>query len=78
VMRSDTVVLPEPNIDNSLCLIWTVEPSSIHGLSSECAVETVVAPVLPRTTWLDMPWLEPIDRMMLIDTFDIRRQCLKR
>ncbi len=43
VMRSDLVVLPEPDIDGDQCLSFAEEPFSDEQFAPECSVEPFVA-----------------------------------
>jgi len=47
-MRPDMIVLPEPNIDDGLCLVDCAEPLSIEHFGPQCAVEAFVISILPR------------------------------
>ena len=47
-MRSDLVVLPEPNIDSDLGLPCGVEPFSVEEFFSQGAVKALVIPIFPR------------------------------
>ena len=51
-MRSDLVVLPEPNIDSDLCLPCGVEPFSVEDFFSQGAVKAFVVSIFPRTAWI--------------------------
>ena len=48
-MRSDLVVLPEPNIDSDLGLSCGVEPFSIEDFFSQGAVEAFVVSCVGKT-----------------------------
>ena len=48
-MRSDLVVLPEPNIDSDLGLPCGVEPFSVEDFFSQGAVKAFVVSIFPRT-----------------------------
>ena len=47
MVRSDLIVLPEPNIDNDLGLFGGVEPFSVEDFFSQGAVEAFVIPIFP-------------------------------
>ena len=53
-MRSDLVVLPEPNIDSDLGLPCGVEPFSVEVFFSQGAVKALVIPIFPRAAWIDL------------------------
>ncbi len=46
-MRAGVVVLPEPVIDNDLCLLGCCEPLRIENFSAQRAIEPLVVSVLP-------------------------------
>ena len=48
-MRSDLVVLPEPNIDSDLVLYGGVEPFSVEDFFSQGAVKAVVVTCVGKT-----------------------------
>ena len=48
-MRSDLVVLPEPNIDSDLGLPCGVEPFSVEDFFSQGAVEAYVVSCVGKT-----------------------------
>ena len=52
-MRSDLVVLHEPNIDSDLGLFGGVEPFSVEDFFSQGAVEALVIPIFPRRARID-------------------------
>ena len=47
-MRSDLVVLPEPNIDSDLGLPCGVEPFSVEDFFSQGAIKAFVVSIFPR------------------------------
>ena len=47
-MRSDVIVLPEPLIDDGLCLFGGGEPLCVEYLFAQRPVESLVVTVLPR------------------------------
>ena len=57
-MRSDLVVLPEPNIDSDLGLPCGVEPFSVEDFFSQGAVKALVIPIFPRAAWIDLHWFD--------------------
>ena len=57
-MRSDSVVLLQPFMDDGFGLIDSQEPFSIEHLSSWCAVEALIIPIFPRASWVDAYWLD--------------------
>ena len=58
-MRSDLVVLPEPNIDSDLGLSCGVEPFSVEDFFSQGAVKALVIPIFPRAARIDLHWFYP-------------------
>ena len=59
MVRSDLVVLPEPNIDSDLGLPCGVEPFSVEDFFSQGAVKAFVVSIFPRTAWIDLHWFDP-------------------
>ena len=57
-MRSDLIVLPEPNIDNDLGLFGGVEPFSVEDFFSQGAVEAFVVSIFPRAARIDLLWFD--------------------
>ena len=57
-MRSDLVVLPEPNIDSDLGLSCGVEPFSVEDFFSQVAVKAFVVSIFPRRAWIDLHWFD--------------------
>ena len=57
-MRSDLVVLPEPNIDSDLGLPCGVEPFSVEDFFSQGAVKALVIPIFPRRARIDLHWFD--------------------
>ena len=57
-MRSDLVVLPEPNIDSDLGLPCGVEPFSVEDFFSQGTVKAFVVSIFPRTAWIDLHWFD--------------------
>ena len=57
-MRSDLVVLPEPNIDSDLGLPCGVEPFSIEDFFSQGAVKALVIPIFSRRARIDLHWFD--------------------
>ena len=57
-MRSDLVVLPEPNIDSDLGLPCGVEPLSVEDFFSQGPVKALVIPIFPRTARIDLHWFD--------------------
>ena len=57
-MRSDLIVLPEPNIDNDLGLFGGVEPFSVEDFFSQGAVKAFVVSIFPRAAWIDLHWFD--------------------
>ena len=58
MVRSDLIVLPEPNIDNDLGLFGGVEPFSVEDFFSQGAVEALVIPIFPRRARIDLHWFD--------------------
>ena len=72
-MRSDLVVLPEPNIDSDLGLSCGVEPfcvedfflqgavkaSSYHVLGKQCPTLLSNPSTFPRAARIDLHWFDP-------------------
>ena len=58
-MRSDLVVLPEPNIDSDLGLPCGVEPFCVEDFFSQGAVKAFVIPIFPRAARIDLHWFDP-------------------
>ena len=58
-MRSDLVVLPEPNIDSDLGLPCGVEPFSVEDFFSQGAVKAFVVSIFPRAAWIDLHRFDP-------------------
>ena len=52
-MRPDVIVLSEPVIDDDLGLLGRCEPLRIEHLSAQCAIEPLVASVLPWRSGID-------------------------
>ena len=59
MVRSDLVVLPEPNIDSDLGLSCGVESFSVEDFFSQGAVKAFVVSIFPRTAWIDLHWFYP-------------------
>ena len=57
-MRSDLIVLPEPNIDNDLGLFGGVEPFSVEDFFSQGAVKAFVVSIFPRAARIDLHWFD--------------------
>ena len=55
-MRSDLVVLPEPNIDSDLGLSCGVEPFCVEDFFSQGAVKAFVVSIFPRAARIDLHW----------------------
>ena len=53
-MRSDLVVLPEPNIDSDLALYGGVEPFSVEEFFSQGAVKAFVVSIFPWRARIDL------------------------
>ena len=58
MVRSDLVVLPEPNIDSDLGLPCGVEPFSVEDFFSQGAVEAFVIPIFPWRARIDLQRLD--------------------
>ena len=58
-MRSDLVVLPEPNIDSDLGLYGVVEPFSVKEFFSQGAVKAFVVSIFPWRARIDLHWFDP-------------------
>ena len=58
MVRSDLVVLPEPNIDSDLGLPCGVEPFSVEYFFSQGAVEAFVVSIFPRAARIDLHWFD--------------------
>ena len=59
MVRSDLVVLPEPNIDSDLSLFGGVKPFRVEDFFSQGAVKALVIPIFPRAAWIDLHWFDP-------------------
>ena len=59
MVRSDLIVLPEPNIDNDLGLFGGVEPFSVEDFFSQGAVKAFVVSIFPRAAWIDLHRFDP-------------------
>ena len=57
-MRSDLVVLSEPDIDNDLGLFVGVELFCVEDFFSQGAVKALVIPIFPRAAWIDLHWFD--------------------
>lgn len=57
-MRSDPVVLPEPNIDGDLRMFGCVESLGIQNFSSQRSDESFFVAVLPRAPGVDLHRLD--------------------
>ena len=57
-MRSDLVVLPEPNIDSDLGLPCGVKPFGVEHFFSQGAVKAFVVSIFPRAAWIDLHWFD--------------------
>ena len=66
MMRSDLVVLPEPNIDSDLGLPCGVKPFGVEHFFSQGAVKAFVVSIFPRTAWIDLHWFDadPFQRVL--------------
>ena len=53
-MRSDLVVLPEPNIDSDLGLSCGVEPFCVEDFFSQGTVKAFVVSIFPRAARIDL------------------------
>lgn len=58
MMRSDPVVLSEPNIDGDLRLLRAVKPLGIEHFSSQGSVEALVVSVFPWASRVDLHRLD--------------------
>ena len=58
MVRSDLVVLPEPNIDSDLGLPCGVEPFSVEDFFSQGAVKAFVVSIFPRRARIDLHWFD--------------------
>ena len=58
MVRSDLVVLPEPNIDSDLGLFGGVEPFSVEDFFSQGAVKAFVVSIFPRAARIDLHWFD--------------------
>jgi len=56
-MRSDFVVLSEPDIDGRLRLFGGVEPLGIQDFGAQRSIEAFVVSILPGIAWVDLDWL---------------------
>lgn len=59
-VRSDSVVVLAPGLDQDARLAAGVEPFGIQALVAQAAVEALVGAVLPRIAGLDMHGLDPV------------------
>jgi hypothetical protein len=58
-VRSDLVVLSEPDIDNDLGLFVGVELFCVEDFFSQGAVKAFVVSIFPRAAWIDLHWFDP-------------------
>ena len=58
MVRSDLVVLPEPNIDSDLGLPCGVEPFSVEDFFSQGAIKAFVVSIFPRAARIDLHWFD--------------------
>jgi hypothetical protein len=59
VMRSDLVVLPEPNIDSDLGLPCGVKRFGVEHFFSQGAVKAFVVSIFSRAARIDLHWFDP-------------------
>ena len=57
-MRSDLVVLPEPNIDSDLGLFGGLDPFRVEDFFSQGGVKAFVVSIFPRRAWIDLHWFD--------------------
>ncbi len=57
-MWPDTIVLPEPGIDDSLRLIERSKPLGIQDFTAQRSIEAFIVSILPRATRIDAQRLD--------------------
>ena len=57
-MRPNTIVLPEPGIDDGLSLIERGKPLGIQDFTAQCSIEAFIVSILPRATGINAQWFD--------------------
>ena len=59
MVRSDTIILPDPNSDSDLRLSCAMEPFRVELFFSQGPVKALVVSILPRAARLNLHELDP-------------------
>ena len=59
MVRSDTIILPEPNSDSDLRLSCVMEPFRVEHCFSQGPVKALVVFILPRAARIDLHGFDP-------------------
>ena len=57
-MRPNTIVLPEPGIDDGLSLVERGKPLGIQDFTAQRSIEAFIVSILPRATGINAQWLD--------------------
>ena len=69
MVRSDTIILPEPNSDSNHRLSCAMEPFRVEHCFSQGPVKELVVSILPRAARIDLHGFDPNPVQLVLQVF---------